>query len=106
MRKFSPSVLLVVAILASLVATSCAPSRRVGPAAQGAYDDATISTRVKTALLNDPDIGALKIDVSTAQGVVTLSGEARTRGEEEKAVQLARKTPGVKDVRSALKVGG
>lgn len=103
MVRFRRSALLVAAILVPLLAASCGP-RRVSPAAQGAYDDATISTRVKTALLNDPEIGALKIDVNTVQGVVTLSGVARSRSEEEKAVQLAKRTPGVKDVKSALRV--
>ncbi len=103
MVSFRRPTLLVAVILLSVAAASCGP-RRVSPAAQSAYDDATISTRVKTALLNDPEIGALKIDVSTNQGIVTLSGVARSRSEEEKAVQLAKRTPGVKDVRSALKV--
>jgi hyperosmotically inducible protein len=78
----------------------------VSPAGTAAYDDATITTRVKTVLLNDPEVGALKIDVNTAQGVVTLSGTARNRGEEQKAIQLAKGVQGVKDVRSNLQVGG
>ena len=31
-------------------------------------DDATITARVKTALLNDPQVGGMKIDVDTTQG--------------------------------------
>jgi len=37
-------------------------------------DDTTITTRVKTAMLNDPAVGGLSIDVDTYKGVVTLSG--------------------------------
>jgi hyperosmotically inducible periplasmic protein len=67
-------------------------------------DDATISTRVKTAILNDPQIGGRSINVDTSAGVVTLTGEVRTGGEEQRAVSLARDIPGVREVKSALKV--
>jgi hyperosmotically inducible protein len=67
-------------------------------------DDATITTRVKTALLNDAQVAGLKIDVDTTLGVVTMSGVVRSRSEEQRAIQLARGVPGVKDVRSTLQV--
>jgi len=67
-------------------------------------DDATISTHVKTALLNDPVVGGLRIDVDTFKGVVTLSGRVRTKEEEAKAVALARKVGGVADVKSSLQI--
>ena len=67
-------------------------------------DDATITTRVKTALLNDPEVGGLRIDVDTALGIVTLSGVAKSRAEEQKAVAVARRIPGVKDVKSTLSI--
>jgi hyperosmotically inducible protein len=67
-------------------------------------DDATITTRVKTALLNDEQVAGLKIDVDTTLGVVTMSGVVRSRNEEQRAIQLARGIPGVKDVRSTLQV--
>lgn len=105
MRKVQAIILVLVTLLLPLAGVSCA-THRVSPAAEAAYDDATISTRVKTALLNDPQIGALRIDVNTVQGVVTLSGSARNPGEAQKAVQLARGIAGVKDVKSELKVGG
>jgi hyperosmotically inducible periplasmic protein len=67
-------------------------------------DDATVTGRVKTALLNDPQVGGLKIDVDTALGVVTLSGIVKSLNEAERAIQLAKQTPGVKDVKSTLQV--
>lgn len=67
-------------------------------------DDATITTRVKTSLLNDPDVGGMRIDVDTFKGVVTLSGRVKTREEEAKAVALARKISGVTDVKSTLQI--
>ena len=67
-------------------------------------DDATITAAVTTALLNDPQIGAMKIDVDTANGVVTLSGIVASQADAEHAMALARRAPGVKDVKSALQV--
>ena len=67
-------------------------------------DDATITTRVKTALLNDPVVAGLKIDVDTTKGIVTMSGIVRSRDEEQRAVQIARGVPGVHDVKSTLQV--
>jgi hyperosmotically inducible protein len=67
-------------------------------------DDATITTRVKTALLNDPQVAGLKIDVDTTKGVVTMSGIVRSREEEQRALEIARGVPGVQDVRSTLQV--
>jgi hyperosmotically inducible protein len=72
----------------------------------GSTDDATISTRVKTALLNEPGVNATAINVQTASGVVTLTGQVKSNDEVQKAVATARQIPGVKDVQSQLKVGG
>ena len=67
-------------------------------------DDATITTRVKTAFVNDPVVGALRIDVDTFKGVVTLSGRVKSKAEESQAIELARKISGVTDVRSTLQI--
>jgi hyperosmotically inducible protein len=96
-RRSTVALLLAVLLLPLLV-SACGKS--VGET----IDDATITTRVKTALLNDPEVGGLRIDVDTALGIVTLSGVARTRGEEQKAIAVARRIPGVKDVKSTLSI--
>ena len=67
-------------------------------------DDATITTRVKTAFVNDPVVGALRIDVDTFKGLVTLSGRVKSKDEEAKAIALARKIKGVTDVKSTLQI--
>jgi hyperosmotically inducible periplasmic protein len=69
-------------------------------------DDATITTRVRTALLNDRTVNGSTIDVSTVNRVVTLSGRVRTAQERERAVAIARDTGGVADVRSQLQIAG
>ena len=70
----------------------------------GAMDDATITTRVKTVLLNDPQVAATKIDVSTAGGIVTLTGTVKSKADETRAIELARQVTGVRDVKSTLVV--
>ena len=97
---FSTTMLLVIALVAPLLLTACGKS--VGET----VDDATITTRVKTALLNDPDTGGLRIDVDTFKGVVTLSGGVKSAAERDKAIAIARKTPGVVDVKSTLQITG
>lgn len=69
-------------------------------------DDATITTRVKTAFINDPVVGALRIDVDTFKGVVTLSGRVKNKDEETKAIGLAKAIRGVADVKSTLQIDG
>jgi osmotically-inducible protein OsmY len=69
-------------------------------------DDATITTRVKTAFINDKEVGAMRIDVDTFKGVVTLSGQVKDKQEEAKAIALAKSINGVVDVKSTLQVGG
>ena len=95
--RISTRVLAVILLLPVLLA---ACGKTVGET----IDDATITARVKTALLNDAEVGGLKIDVDTTLGVVTMSGTVRSRAEEQRAVQLARRIDGVKDVRSTLQV--
>jgi osmotically-inducible protein OsmY len=67
-------------------------------------DDATITTRVKTAMLNDQAVGGLAIDVDTFKGVVTLSGRVKSQAEKTQAVAIARRTDGVVEVKDALQV--
>ncbi len=94
----------IVVLLGGGFATACASGGHVTPAT-AENDDAAISARVKATLMNDPQINATKIDVATSGGVVTLSGSVRSQADADRAVQLTRATGGVKDVRSALRVG-
>lgn len=70
------------------------------------WDDATISTRIKTRMIEDSVVKARKIDVDTIAGNVILTGVVDTRAEIERALEIARGVPGVKSVKSNLAVGG
>src|SRR6187399_3688278 len=67
-------------------------------------DDTTITTRVKTSMLNDPAVGGMRIDVDTFKGVVTLSGRVKSEAEKEHAIDLAKRTNGVTEVKDALQI--
>jgi osmotically-inducible protein OsmY len=75
-----------------------------GAATYGTKDDATIATRVKIALLNDPQVGPLRLDAHTSRGVVTLTGTVKTQAEADTAIAAARKVPGARSVKSELKI--
>lgn len=69
-----------------------------------AIGDASITAAVKSKLLADPDVSGLKIDVDTSGGVVTLRGNVTSAAEKTRALELAKKTDGVKSVRDQIKV--
>ncbi len=100
LRRRFPALCLTVALAGPAVLGTVACGKSVG----NTIDDATITGRVKTSMLNDPDVAGLKIDVDTFKGVVTLSGAVKSQMEATKAIDIARKTPGVSDVKSTLQV--
>jgi hyperosmotically inducible periplasmic protein len=72
--------------------------------AVAALDDATVTAKVKTALIADPGIKGMAIDVDTAQNVVTLSGTVASEDARKQAERIARQTEGVKEVKNNLNI--
>lgn len=84
-----------------------AAQKKAGEAADktgNVITDASITTAVKTKLLGDTTAPGMKIDVDTANGVVTLTGTVANAAEKRRALELARETSGVKSVVDKLKV--
>ncbi|HEY8035155.1 MAG TPA: BON domain-containing protein [Methylobacter sp.] len=67
-------------------------------------DDSAITTQVKAALLNDPMLSASRIEVTTTQGVVKLSGSVDSEQGISRARELAGTQQGVKSVQTDLSV--
>lgn len=67
-------------------------------------DDAVITTKVKSALLADPDVSGLAIDVDTYKGQVTLNGNVKSGAQVTRAEDIARKTKGVVGVKNNLQI--
>lgn len=67
-------------------------------------DDATLTAKVKAALITDGRVSATRVSVESASGVVTLKGEVPTPQEKQAAEQVARAVEGVKSVRNEVTV--
>ena len=72
--------------------------------ATATLDDASITTKVKSALIADPNLSGLSIDVDTSQNVVTLRGTVMSDEMRRQAEQLTRNVEGVKEVKNELTV--
>ena len=71
---------------------------------EGMVDDVTITASVSAGLAKDPDLSAIKIDVDTKGGVVTLTGPAPSANAKERATSIAQNVKGVSAVNNNLAV--
>ena len=69
-------------------------------------DDASITTQVKYALLSHKSTSALKTKVTTNDGVIAISGEAKSDAEKSLVTKLAQDVRGVKSVSNNMTVKG
>lgn len=69
-------------------------------------DDSVVTTKVKSALLNDPDVKSIDFKVETRKGEVLLSGFAASESQISRAVQVAQAVPGVKSVDNKVSLKG
>lgn len=72
--------------------------------AEEALVDTMITAKIKTLLLNEPELSATKIHVTTINQVVILTGEVETEFEEKIARNLSESVKEVKAVHSELKI--
>ena len=71
----------------------------------GAYlDDSWITLKIKSDMVSDKNVHARDISVNTTKGVVTLSGTAGSWEESNKAAEIARRVPGVKEVENVIRI--
>lgn len=65
--------------------------------------DSVITTKIKAEMVKDPTVSATSIKVDTdANGVVQLSGTAKSQAEIDKAMQIAQATKGVSTVQNKI----
>lgn len=67
-------------------------------------DDSVITTKVKSALVSDPDVKSLDIQTETRKGEVQLSGFVDNEAQIERALAAARAVEGVKSVSNMMSV--
>jgi osmotically-inducible protein OsmY len=92
------------AALVLLVAGALALPAQTGGKKAGSSDD-RISDQVRMKLATDPDVKGGALDVTVADGVVTIKGRVDTDKGKSKATKLAKKVKGVKSVDNELQVG-
>ncbi|MEJ8820787.1 BON domain-containing protein [Variovorax humicola] len=70
----------------------------------GKVDDAAITASVSAGLAKDPDLSAIKINVDTKGGMVTLNGPAPSAAAKARAEAIAKGVEGVSSVDNRLEV--
>lgn len=68
--------------------------------------NAAVTARINAELAKDPKLSALRIDVDTSDGRVSLSGKAPDAESRERASRLAQGVKGVTSVDNRLQIGG
>jgi osmotically-inducible protein OsmY len=102
MRLITPLAAAITA-LALLTTAGCAVSR--DQQTTGAYiDDGTITTQIKSRMLNDPAVAGTSISIETLNGTALLSGFAQSDSEKAAAERIARDVNGVKSVKNEVVV--
>ncbi len=67
-------------------------------------EDGVITSDVRSKMTEDERLRGLILDVKTEKGIVTVSGKAHSQDEIDRALELARNTPGVVSVNSMMKI--
>jgi hyperosmotically inducible protein len=98
-----------VALLAGALAIGATPARAERQAnrpSQARTADDWVTTQIQAKYFLDSEIKLRTIDVSTINGVVTLSGRVASLQERERASDIAARVSGVRNVENRLSVAG
>lgn len=92
---------LFIAVVVALLLAGCASTSNRESAGEY-FDSASITTRIKAAYVKDPNLKVFQIEVDTFKRVVQLSGFVDSQEMVDRAVDIARRTGGVKSVQNSL----
>jgi hyperosmotically inducible protein len=98
--KYLSALFLAVTLVSAVGCASTAKQEGTGEY----VDDSVITTKVKTAILNEPDLKVAEINVETFKGAVQLSGFVSSQAAANKAVEVARRVGGVKSVKNDMRI--
>lgn len=106
------------ALAAAIVAAGCSKTEANRTAEQAAVEvrqaadvagerltDGWLTTKIQAQYFADRDIKARYLDVTTRDGLVTVSGFVDSLAARDEALQIARNTDGVRGVHDQLKIG-
>jgi hyperosmotically inducible protein len=103
MNKFGKSLSAMFVAVTLVAVGGCASTAQ--QEGTGEYvDDSVITTKVKTAIFNEPTLKVAEINVETFKGVVQLSGFVKTQSDVGKASEVARGVGGVKSVKNDIRI--
>ena len=95
------SLLICAGLIAVFLGCASTPTRE----GTGEYiDDSAITTKVKAAIFNDPNLKVFQINVETFKGEVQLSGFVDSAQSVKRAGEVARTVHGVKSVKNNILV--
>jgi osmotically-inducible protein OsmY len=101
MSKFKLIILFLLSLSLVPSLVGCAGGRTYE--STGEYlDDSAITSKVKASILGDSKLKVSQISVETFKGVVQLSGFVNSSEAAARAVDLARRVRGVKQVNNSL----
>lgn len=103
MNKLNLITRFLLGLLLILSITGCA-GNQVSESTGEYFDDAIVTTKVKTAILGDSRLSTMDITVTTFKGAVQLSGFVDSKSVAERAVQIVRSIKGVRLVNNSLVV--
>jgi hyperosmotically inducible periplasmic protein len=95
------AIVIAVAVALPVLISACAPTRTSDSTGQY-IDDAAITAKVKTAILQDPALKVMEIKVDTHRNTVQLSGFVDDTQMIARAGDLARHVDGVTGVQNDL----
>ena len=81
-----------------------ASGKKTADSVGGTIDDVAITASISAELAKDAELSAIKINVDTKNGIVTLNGPAPTAAAKDKATVLAKAVKGVTSVNNMLVV--
>lgn len=82
--------------------TACSSSNKKSDTPGQYVDDSIITTKVKTAIFNEPTLKSTQISVKTHQGIVQLSGFVDSQDAVNKAGEVAKHVDNVASVENDL----
>lgn len=88
----------------AVASEASAATRSAAANAAAVMDDAGITAKVSAGLAKDEELSAVKIDVDTRNGIVTLNGPVKNAVAKERAETIARNVQGVNSVVNQLTV--
>jgi Predicted periplasmic or secreted lipoprotein len=98
--KYLSAFFMTFALLLSLGCASTSTKEGTGEY----VDDSLITTKVKSAIFNEPTLKSAEINVETFKGVVQLSGFVKSQSDINKAAEVARSVKGVTSVKNDMRL--